>query len=248
MPHQVGALIKTDKGIRRLAKEEVARGLGIPKGSESHLSPASLGRTTSVFHWEYLSTSLQQYHEVNGNGYEVTRDLNSRKDVEVEQRTPTSPITLPEFSWTPPDLEPGKEWHQIRLANLWTASRYYQEADAVYQDGLNRLEIHQNNYSSEGPNPKQLQLLWWEFPIDHWETLRLGARQNFIHSPEAQLRPNAPMDNEMTIAAADFVDELFELGVLRGIDEGNEVLTNAPLFVVPKEGQEGQRRVIADML
>lgn len=30
--------------------------------------------------------------------------------------------------------------------------------------------------------------------------------------------------------------------------EGHEILTNAPLFVVPKEGQDGEWRVIMDML
>ncbi|CAJ1931340.1 unnamed protein product, partial [Cylindrotheca closterium] len=56
------------------------------------------------------------------------------------------------------------------------------------------------------------------------------------------------MDEEMLEAAVQFVDELVELGVLRSIDEGLTVLTNAPLFVVGKDGQPGQWRVIADML
>ncbi|CAJ1946038.1 unnamed protein product [Cylindrotheca closterium] len=56
------------------------------------------------------------------------------------------------------------------------------------------------------------------------------------------------MDEEMLEAAVQFVDELVELGVLPSIDEGLTVLTNAPLFVVGKDGQPGQWRVIADML
>jgi hypothetical protein len=56
------------------------------------------------------------------------------------------------------------------------------------------------------------------------------------------------MDANMTKAAADFVDELLSLGVVREIETGRSILSNAPLFVVPKEGQEGQWRVIADML
>ncbi|CAJ1936814.1 unnamed protein product [Cylindrotheca closterium] len=56
------------------------------------------------------------------------------------------------------------------------------------------------------------------------------------------------MDEEMLEAAVQFVDKLVELGVLRSTDEGLTVLANAPLFVVGKDGQPGQWRVIADML
>jgi len=56
------------------------------------------------------------------------------------------------------------------------------------------------------------------------------------------------MDESGLNTAAEFVDELIKLGVVRDIDEGMEILTNAPLFVVPKEGQPGEWRVIADML
>ncbi|CAJ1968848.1 unnamed protein product [Cylindrotheca closterium] len=56
------------------------------------------------------------------------------------------------------------------------------------------------------------------------------------------------MDEGMTRAAVEFVNELVDLGVLRDIGKGRKVLTNAPLFVVSKDGQPGQWRVIADML
>jgi len=56
------------------------------------------------------------------------------------------------------------------------------------------------------------------------------------------------MDGDMTQAAANFVDELMDLGVIDNIDEGLTILSNAPLFVVPKPGQEGQWRVITDAL
>ena len=59
MPHQAGALIETANGVRRLKAEELARGLGISKGSEKGIGVKSLGRTTSVYHWEYMSFSLQ---------------------------------------------------------------------------------------------------------------------------------------------------------------------------------------------
>ena len=44
------------------------------------------------------------------------------------------------------------------------------------------------------------------------------------------------------------MDELEELGVLLEEDDKIKILLNAPLFCVPKEGQPGEWRVIADML
>ncbi len=47
--------------------------------------------------------------------------------------------------------------------------------------------------------------------------------------------------------AVAFVTELIELGVLiRAADIGVEVCNNFPLFLVPKAGQPGQYRCIAD--
>ena len=56
------------------------------------------------------------------------------------------------------------------------------------------------------------------------------------------------MDPEQTRVAAEFVEELLDLGVVQTPCEGRHVITIAPLFVEPKEGQEGQCRVLADML
>jgi hypothetical protein len=56
------------------------------------------------------------------------------------------------------------------------------------------------------------------------------------------------MDDAARVAAVQFADELLSLGVVHTIEEGREVLANAPLLVVPKEGQVGEWRVIADMI
>ena len=56
------------------------------------------------------------------------------------------------------------------------------------------------------------------------------------------------MDEEQKAVAAEFVEELRDLGVLRPADEDHPVYTTAPLFCVPKPGQPGQWRVIANML
>ena len=54
MPETPGRWIRTEKGIRRLLTEEVARGLGIPKSW--HVNPnvfttKNLQTTTSIYHW-----------------------------------------------------------------------------------------------------------------------------------------------------------------------------------------------------
>ena len=103
------------------------------------------------------------------------------------------------------------------------------------------------NYNSDGPAPKWLQLLWWEFPSEHWDELRDGVRQNFLISPPESLIPNAAIDESGLAAAAAFVDELLDLGVIWSIEEGMKIVANARLFVVPKDGQPGEWRIIADM-
>ncbi|CAJ1968834.1 unnamed protein product [Cylindrotheca closterium] len=245
MPNQIGAYIRTEKGVRRLLKEEMARGLGIPKGPEMNLSKKSLQRTTSLFHWEYLSHSLQHLFPMPAL---ESRPTPAEDGSSNESSSPAGPTTCKEFGWVPADLSPGGTWHQQRISNLRWASEHYPEPKDIFDDGLHRLAVHRQNYDQDGPSPKWLQLLWWEFPSEHWEELRTGARQNFLERPEPHIRPNAPMDEEMLEAAVQFVDELVELGVLRHIDEGLKVLTNAPLFVVGKDGQPGEWRVIADML
>jgi hypothetical protein len=206
-----------------------------------------LERSTSVFLWEALSESFQNLtaqpkipskHKLSVE----TLPSVTTGDPEVPDPTP--------FEWRPPDLHPSGDWHRERLVNLRKAADTCPDPAEEYKRGLEALRIHQGNYNSGGPSPKQLQLLWWEFPKEHWEALREGSRMNFLRLPEPCIKPNANMNEEQRAVGAAFVNELLELKVL-GLLEGEtdlEILLNAPLFVVPKEGQEGEWRVIADML
>jgi hypothetical protein len=248
MPGRLGAFISTERGVRRLHPEETARGLGIPKNDSNKATSALLHRTTSVFHWEYLSASIA------GLNFPDTPTPDTRSALRHAQRpSPSVEEALqandsPDFQWAPPDLSEGGSWRATRLGNLERASNAYPNPGSIVEDGIRLLDIHRNNYNEKGPDPQWLQLLWWEFPEEHWEDLRVGARQNFLKTPLHHIQPNAPMDADMTQAAAEFVDELLSLGVVRDIEKGRSILSNAPLFVVPKEGQEGEWRVIADML
>ena len=68
----------------------------------------------------------------------------------------------------------------------------------------------------------------------------------FLRSPTKGLTDNAKLDPEQKAIAAEFVDELISLGVLVKAPPDDPLHANCPLFVVPKPGQPGQWRVIAD--
>ena len=56
------------------------------------------------------------------------------------------------------------------------------------------------------------------------------------------------MTTEQCALSGEFVDELIDLGALEKSDPVSKpVVTNCPLFVVPKPGQKDQWRVLTDM-
>jgi hypothetical protein len=237
MPRHMGAWIETgEKGNRRLMPEETSKGLGALKEERTTLSASMLLCTTSLFHWEYLSSSLMLPSEEDSTLLtEALTDDDDWLTLDLEEEQ-----TGPPFHWVPPDLSEGRDWYNKQVARLWEAALTLPNLDAVVKEGLEFLKIHQRNYTATGPAPKQLQLLWWEFPPEHWEALREGCHMNFLAEPMACIHDNTPMDPEQINVAAAFVDELLELKIVKLVGEGKEVLTTAPLFTVPKEGQEGE--------
>jgi hypothetical protein len=200
--------------------------------------------TTSLFHWEYLPSSLILPSNPYA-GTQTTSPLENEDDWSISESD--SDADAPTFDWTPPDLSVGGDWCNERVATLWEAASTLPFPEEVVKEGLALLTIHRGNYTSTGPSPKLLQLLWWEFPPEHWTALREGCRMNFLIQAEACIHDNATMDHEQLDVAAGFVDELLELKIVQLLGDGAEVLMNAPLFTVPKDGQEGQWIVIADM-
>ena len=55
------------------------------------------------------------------------------------------------------------------------------------------------------------------------------------------------MDEEQRLVASQFVDELLDIRAMGHPPIGRQILTTAPLFCVPKDGQPEQCRVIANM-
>ena len=246
MPSRPGALIETDKGIRPLQTDEFCRGLGFLKSNIERIDGGLARRVTSVYHWEYLSSVL------SGTPPDIVPHPAAPSFPLIDLIAPFAPSTEPTppsfaFEWKPKDLSIGGEWYNQRVKNLRQACSFYPNASVLFADGLHRLTTHRSNYDHDGPNPTFLQLLWWEFPAEHWNELRDGFKMNFLKPPSATLVDNAEMTDSELAAATEFVDELVSLGVLRQAEEGMKILSNAPLFVVPKPGQPGQWRCIADM-
>ena len=75
------------------------------------------------------------------------------------------------------------------------------DPSAAYDDGISMLNRYLLNYDFDGPCHKWLQLLWWEFPPEHWAQLREGYKQNCLPPPLSGITPNS---------ATDSVDELLE--------------------------------------
>jgi hypothetical protein len=162
-----------------------------------------------------------------------------------------SPVVIPreveeEWNWSPPDLSEGGLWYQARVASLGQAVTGLPDPEQAYRDGLEALRIHQTNYG-EDDVIHRLQLLWWEFPPEHWEAIQEGCPMNFLTDPDEGIVQNAAMTEEQTEIAAEFIDELQWIGVFEPIPEGYDMKANCPLFVVAKPGQPGQWRIIADM-
>jgi hypothetical protein len=63
MPSVMGAYIQTERGTRRLSPEESSRGSGVPKewkADPTRITKGLLSRITTLFHWEYLSSTFSR--------------------------------------------------------------------------------------------------------------------------------------------------------------------------------------------
>ena len=244
MPCSVGTVILTPSGRRRILPEEIARSIGVPKGAEKHFSNSILARSSGIHFWEYLSYGLVSCSAGTLGTTGVSADP-STNSLPTPRDNPTSFVP---FGWLPPDLSVKSDFFKERERNLREACQTCPCPEQAYKDGLESLDIHRRNYDATGPNLQQVRILWWEFPPQHWVALREGSKMNFAKEPPSIIHDNAPMDDDQRATAVEFVEELRSLHIIGNIRAGAKILSNAPMFVVPKEGQPGQWRVIADML
>ena len=248
MPDYNGWVQTSNREPRRLLLEEWGRGLGLEKRQitelKGPLTHSKLRCSTAGSIWEYIGSTLtnmwKDTHFSQGS---------SRTDNLGYWAAPPAAQPRP-YHWAPPNLEKNGKWYQDRILSLRGACESAPTLEARhkwYTDGLTILDIHRENYTPTHPEPKRLQLIWWEFPCEHWEPLREGSRMNFMRAPESRMEPNSKMTPEESKVAAAFVDELLDLNVLLTPPEDDPVVATCPLFTLEKPGQPGQFRCIADM-
>ena len=232
------AWVRDSRRVRRLMPEERARALGIDL-KEHKLSKIGdkLRHTTGIHIWAAIAEPLTELLRHTHVSQPVQmRTLSVTPEVSMFQSDPV------EWSWSVPDLSPGGQWYQERVKSLHKASANLANREQIIAEGLEALEVHRQNYTSEGP--KRLQLLWWEFPPEHQEAVRCGSSMNFLILPSGELVLNNDLKGKQLDVAAKFVDQLIALGVL---EEAETIKANCPLFCVSKAGQPDEWRPIADM-
>jgi hypothetical protein len=142
------------------------------------------------------------------------------------------------FEWDAPDLQEGGECFEARLDKLRTITEGWHDQRLVMLDARRLLASHRLNYTSQGV--QRLEILWWECPPEHWESLRFGGSMNFMETPIQIFEENCKInESQLTIAVA-FVTELISLGVLALVPHGVLLMNGCPLFLVAKPGQTYQ--------
>ena len=255
MPDRAGAWIDSERGVRRLQTQEWAKGLGLPNewlAKGAHLPKQVVEGATSIHIWTPVCDAVSEWLTIREAPEAIQQpppspwkqpDLAEPGANRDPHTKPTSSEESPPWDYALPDLSPGSKWYQERLTNLKRAVQGRPDADLLLREGLEALEVHRGNFTKEGP--KYLQVLWWEFPEEHQDEVRRGSSMRFLIDPGEELVPNPPMTAEQVQVVAEFVDELQSLGVVRKATR--KLRRVCPIFVVPKPGQPGQWRCIADM-
>jgi hypothetical protein len=92
-----------------------------------------------------------------------------------------------DWSWETPDLREDGDWYKARVQSLKAAIAELPSVPNLFEEGLKVLRIHRQNYGIEGP--KELQLIWWEFPWESWRAIRDGSSMNFLITPGGHYNP-----------------------------------------------------------
>jgi hypothetical protein len=245
MPNAVGGWISTAKGTQRLQYEELAKAKGINEllsNCEDTKLRTTIRESAGIHLWAAALDALGQW--LRGPVEDDDQTASTLEDADFPPWEEASDDELDdEWSWAPPNLQESHPWYRDRLDSLKKAIDGLLDAKRLFEEGVQALARHCTNYTDDGP--KCLQLLWWEFPVEHWADLRGGSSMNFLIEPTGEFVLNAEMDEIELAAAGKCVDRLMSLGVLQPAE--GELLANCPLFCVDKSGQPGEKRCIADM-
>ena len=232
------------KGMRRIILEELIQLKGLNSTRYDNISTSVLSSSMEQHVWATIGEAIQPFLLTTNNTPPQLNKKGHPNSLETSSPDTQSKLT-PDWDWKPPDLSKGSPFYKQRVTNLKSAvitlGKGYEH---FYNQGLNILERHRQNY---GPNgPQSLTVLWWEWPRTHWKELREGASMNFMDIPIPGLVPNQNLNGKALEAAISFTDELIDLGVLSLAEGHYEVVNNFPLFFIEKLGQPGQYRGIAD--
>ena len=170
LPDKVGALIETERGVRQVQGDELAKAKGVPMEwmMQDLLTVRAIHRLTDVHIWAAVASSLsseQTTAPAERSQPWTEADLSTTFKLTEEEKA-----DMETWEWSPPDLRRGGEWHNARVTSLEAAIEGKADANQLREAGLRALDTHRANYEGDG-TIKQLQILWWEFPPEHWEEL-----------------------------------------------------------------------------
>jgi hypothetical protein len=117
---------------------------------------------------------------------------------------------------------------EASLDKLRTITVGWNDHNLVMMEAWRLLASHLLNYTYQGS--QRLEILWWESPPEHWESLRFGGSMSSMDTPVPIMVENGKMtESQLTIAVA-FVNELISLGVLDLVPHGVLLMNMCPLF------------------
>ena len=196
MPDRVGSWINTEKGIRRLQPDELGKAMGVPsewKTRERKFKVSNVEGVTDIHIWTAICDTLSVWLTTNDEN-DQSIPLRERRALheEVDRKPmgavrraadigelerPSSPTSVleaeMEWNYELPDLSEGSDFYNDRVENLKRVIAGREDEAELLQEGLEALKIHRENYTEAGP--KYLQVLWWEFPPEHREAVRIGS-------------------------------------------------------------------------
>ena len=198
LPDRVGALIGMEWAVRRVQVDELAKVKGIPEEwiTQGILMTCLVNQLTDLHIWTAAASSLAQ-GKIACNVEQSLPMNESDPDTMIFILTDDLKVDPEEWEWSPTDLSTGGAWHTAQLESLAAAITGRADAKWLREQRLEALETHRTNYEGDG-DIKRLQILWWEFPPEHWEELRCGCPMNFLTEPTKGVTQNAPMTAEAT--------------------------------------------------
>ncbi|CAB9524865.1 hypothetical protein (Partial), partial [Seminavis robusta] len=182
MPDSVGRWVFDGSRVRKLQLDELAKGKGVPgewRDKSLELPYKAVVGATAVHIWTVVCDAVAGWLiPTPKDGTTSSRETDSDTVTTAAETWADDEDEDEDWDYTLPDLSEGGEWYQDRVESLRQATQDLPDQEEAYQDGLEALKIHRDNYSPAGP--KYLQVLWWEFPPEHQEAVRRGSSMRFL--------------------------------------------------------------------